>query len=74
MAKAGRCLYCGTTIDESLAVAHDASRVMVPPELMFALEPRPEGRATGSKWLRRLIALGVAGVVLAVFVAQCMRM
>lgn len=74
MAKAGRCLYCGTTIDEALAVAHDESRTPMPPEMMFALEPRTEGRSRGSKWLRRLIALGVAGLLLAVFVGQCMRM
>jgi hypothetical protein len=42
-------------------------------EALLALEPRPRSVATGSLWLRRVIALGVAGLLTALVMGPCMK-
>jgi len=67
--RSGLCSYCGAVVgpvDRTFARASS-----IPPEALVALEPRPH--ESGSRWLRRTVALGAAGVLLAVFVRACMK-
>ena len=45
----------------------------LPPEVLFALEPRASGLSNRSKWLRRIIAIATAVLLLVVFIGQCMK-
>ncbi|HKQ58382.1 MAG TPA: hypothetical protein VJY35_10995 [Candidatus Eisenbacteria bacterium] len=71
--KAGRCLYCGTEVHVPGAAARSIAEAVMTAQVAVALEPVAKGSSTGSRWLRRLIALGVTGTLIALFVAQCMR-
>jgi hypothetical protein len=67
--RSGLCSYCGAVVGPVDRSAARASSI--PPEVLIALEPRTHD--SGSKWLRRTVALGAAGVLLAVFIKACMK-
>lgn len=71
MLKSDRCLYCGVETGTAAAPAATASRI--PAQALIALEPRARENGTGSRWMRRAVALGIAGLLLALFVGQCMK-
>ena len=71
--KAGRCLYCGAEVHVPGAAAKSIAEAVMNAQVTVALEPRGQGERAGSRWLRRLIALGAAGLLIALFVANCMR-
>ena len=79
MLKSGHCLYCGTETPHAAGLAREVasrggpSATALPAELLFALEPKASGVSSGSMWLRRVIALGLAALLLALFVGQCMK-
>ena len=69
--KSGRCSYCGTWTGELLA--NPAPMSSLPPEVLLALEA-PAGRSSrGAVWGRRLLSLGVLGIVMILFAGTCMR-
>ena len=45
----------------------------LPPELVFVLEPRASTVSARAIWLRRLLALGGAAFLTALFMGPCMR-
>lgn len=69
--KSDRCLYCGAATGKPAMAAAPASRL--PAEALIALEPRERSLSSGSKWLRRGIALVIAGLVTAIVTALSMR-
>jgi hypothetical protein len=69
--KSDRCLYCGAATGQPAAAFTPASRL--PAEALIALEPRPVDVSASSKWLRRGIALGFAGLLTAIVVLLCMK-
>jgi hypothetical protein len=69
--KSDRCLYCGAATGKPAPPAAPASRL--PADALIALEPRQREAGTGSKWLRRVIALGFAGLLTAIVVLLCMK-
>ena len=68
--KSDRCVYCGATTG-SATVAAPASKL--PAELLIALEPRANAVSTRSIWLRRVLALGGAGLLTALIMGPCMK-
>lgn len=69
--KSDRCLYCGRATGNPAAPAAPASRL--PADALIALEPRQVTFSATSKWLRRGIALGFAGLLTAIVVLLCMK-
>lgn len=69
--RSARCVYCGAETGTPEAVA--ASGPRLPPEALIALEPRAHEVSSRSVWLRRVIALGGAGLVVALVMGPCMR-
>ena len=69
--KSARCVYCGTALGGPSVPAGPASKL--PAEALIALEPRARSDSTGSLWLRRVLALGVAGLLTALVMGPCMR-
>lgn len=69
--KSGKCLYCGNPIPGAIHAVE--AKPGVPPELMFALQPREAQVSNSSKWIRRFIAAGVASILIAFFVRACMK-
>lgn len=69
--KSDRCLYCGAATGGPGIEATPASRL--PADALIALEPRPVTVSTTSRWLRRGIAFGFAGLLTLVVVLLCMR-
>lgn len=68
--KSGRCSYCGAVFD----AARPAAEVPAHPEVLIALDPQAAGRSSPrAVWLRRLIALGAAFTLTALFARACMR-
>ncbi len=77
-----RCVYCGAATGDRVAppvaaVAGGAATPVpvskLPPELLIALEPRPSPVTTRGMWLRRILALGGAGILTALVMGPCMR-
>ena len=62
--KSDRCLYCGAATGKPAAPATPASRL--PADALIALEPRPREVDTGSKWMRRVIAIALAGLLIVI--------
>ena len=75
--KSEQCLYCGapTVAVPGLAPsrATESPRAKLPVELLIALEPRKRTVSSRSIWLRRVLALGAAGLLTVLFMGPCMR-
>ncbi len=69
--KSDRCVYCGTAVGGPSTPALRATKL--PAELLIALEPRASAITSRSMWLRRFIALGGAGLLIALIMGPCMR-
>jgi hypothetical protein len=69
--RSGRCVYCGAETGPAGTVAAGGSKL--PPEALIALEPRAHEVSSRSVWLRRVIALGGAGLIVALVMGPCMR-
>lgn len=69
--KAGRCSYCGAVLDLVLATRTPAPTL--PPEALIALEPRGSAASSRTAWIRRMVALGAAVTLVALFTGTCMR-
>jgi hypothetical protein len=70
MMKSGTCVYCGHRISDAEV---EAPKAGLPPELMFELQPRAAKISTGTRWIRRVIALGLSSLLVAVFMGPCMK-
>jgi hypothetical protein len=70
----GACVYCGAVVEVAgassatkPAVPGAAPVSAVPPELLIALDPSLQpGRSAGERWLVRIVALGLAALVIGV--------
>jgi hypothetical protein len=69
--KSGKCLYCGAPIPGALHVVETQGGL--PPELQLALQAGAEKSAGGSRWIRRMIAFGVAAILVAAIMGPCMN-
>jgi hypothetical protein len=69
--KSDRCLYCGASTGGAAVAAAPTSKL--PAELLIALEPRASTVTTRTIWLRRVFALGGAGLLTALVMGPCMR-
>lgn len=69
--KSDRCLYCGAATDGPGIDATRGSRL--PADAIIALEPRPREVDTGSKWMRRVIAIALAGLLIVIVVLLTAR-
>jgi len=69
--KSDRCVYCGTAIGGPPSPAAPGSRL--PAEALIALEPRARTVSSGKVWLRRVLALGGAGLLVALVIGLCMK-
>ena len=68
--KSGRCSYCGAVLDAS----RPAVEVPAHPEALIALDPHAaSGSSPRVVWLRRMIALGGASLLTALFARACMK-
>jgi len=72
MMKSGKCLYCGQPLPGALQVVE--TRPGLPPELMFALQPRTSQITPRTKWIRRAIAMGISSLLVGLFMGPCMNM
>ena len=71
-----RCVYCGAPTGGGGALAAPSAGVpasKLPAQLLIALEPRASAISTRSIWLRRVLALGAAGLLTALVMGPCMR-
>ena len=69
--KSGKCSYCQAAIDGAPRPAE--AHVTLPPELLLALQPRAATISSGSRWTRRVIAVGATALLMAVFMGTCMK-
>lgn len=69
--KSGKCLYCGNAIRGALHVVE--GKAGLPVELQFALQPREGKLSNRAKWIRRIIALGVSSLIVALIMGPCMK-
>jgi hypothetical protein len=69
--KTGRCSYCGAPLPGALHVV--GSTPGLPPELLLSLQPRTPQVSKRTRWIRRLIGLGVASLLVAAIMGPCMK-
>jgi hypothetical protein len=71
MLKSGRCLYCAALIPGALHVVEPERGL--PPDLLLSLQPRTAEVSSRTRWIRRMIAFGVATMLVAAVMGPCMR-
>ena len=69
--KTGKCSYCGAPLPGAVPVV--ASARGLPPEVLVSLEPRTAVVSSRSKWIRRMLAVGVTFLLVAAVMGSCMK-
>ncbi len=71
MLKSGKCLYCGAPIPGALHVVEPGPGL--PPDILLSLQPRAAEVSSRTRWIRRMIAFGVASLLVAAIMGPCMK-
>jgi hypothetical protein len=69
--KSGRCLYCSAPIPGALHVV-EPGRGM-PPDVLLSIQPRAAEVSSRTRWIRRMIAFGVASMLVGAIMGPCMK-